>query len=168
MHSLEILIECRSTGLRVLYIVLHGQVFGLPGCFTLYHWRAFDTHKPPLIFNRMVQDYSQNCADILHMKNTLRLGEDRYLITLLLKHFPMHKTQFVCDAHAFTVAPSDRRGSRFELLQCCCWINLGQLCGFCCFSMRFVVTMIDLVSTIVQRITVGCHKEDRLEREEEA
>ncbi|KAG1844383.1 chitin synthase-domain-containing protein [Suillus subluteus] len=122
---------------------LFGSVTCLPGCFTLYH-------------------YSQNRVDTLHMKNLLHLGEDRYLTTLLLQHFPMYKTQFVRDAHAFTVAPDDWQ---ILLSQRRRWIhstvhNLGelmfleQLCGFCCFSMRFIV-MIDLVSTIIQPITVG-------------
>ncbi|KAG1722688.1 glycosyltransferase family 2 protein [Suillus paluster] len=141
---------------------LFGSVTCLPGCFTLYRLRTPDTHKPLLISNQMVQDYSQNRVDTLHMKNLLHLGEDRYLTTLLLKHFPMHKTQFVRDAHAFTVAPDDWK---ILLSQRRRWINstvhnlgelmfLEQLCGFCCFSMRFVV-MIDLVSTIIQPITVG-------------
>ncbi|KAG1744846.1 glycosyltransferase family 2 protein [Suillus lakei] len=141
---------------------LFGSVTCLPGCFTLYRLRTPDTHKPLLISNQMVQDYSQNRVDTLHMKNLLHLGEDRYLTTLLLKHFPLHKTQFVRDAHAFTVAPDDWK---ILLSQRRRWINstvhnlgelmfLEQLCGFCCFSMRFVV-MIDLVSTIIQPITVG-------------
>ncbi|KAF8547945.1 fungal chitin synthase, partial [Imleria badia] len=31
---------------------------------------------------------------------------------------------------------------------------LDQLCGFCCFSMRFIV-MMDLVSTLIQPVTVA-------------
>jgi chitin synthase len=96
------------------------------------------------------------------MKNLLHLGEDRYLTTLLLKHFPVFKTQFVRDAHAYTVAPDDWK---VLLSQRRRWINstvhnlgelifLEQLCGFCCFSMRFVV-MIDLLSTLVQPVTVA-------------
>ena len=43
------------------------------------------------------------------MKNLLHLGEDRYLTTLLLKHFPLFKAQFVreLDPHAFTMALDD-------------------------------------------------------------
>jgi chitin synthase len=96
------------------------------------------------------------------MKNLLHLGEDRYLTTLLLKHFPLFKTQFVRDAHAYTVAPDDWK---VLLSQRRRWINstvhnlgelvfLEQLCGFCCFSMRFIV-MIDLVSTIIQPVSVA-------------
>jgi hypothetical protein len=96
------------------------------------------------------------------MKNLLHLGEDRYLTTLLLKHFPTFKTQFIRDAHAYTVAPDDWK---VLLSQRRRWINstvhnlgelvfLEQLCGFCCFSMRFVV-MIDLLSTITQPVTVA-------------
>ncbi|KAG9310142.1 glycosyltransferase family 2 protein [Chiua virens] len=141
---------------------LFGSVTCLPGCFTLFRLRTTDTHKPLLISNQMISDYSQNRVDTLHMKNLLHLGEDRYLTTLLLKHFPMHKTQFIRDAHAYTVAPDDWK---ILLSQRRRWINstvhnlgelmfLDQLCGFCCFSMRFIV-MMDLVSTLIQPVTVG-------------
>lgn len=141
---------------------LFGSVTCLPGCFTLYRLRTPDTHKPLLISNQLIQDYSENRVDTLHMKNLLHLGEDRYLTTLLLKHFSNFKTQFVRDAHAYTVAPDDWK---ILLSQRRRWINstvhnlgelvfLDQLCGFCCFSMRFVV-MIDLVSTLIQPVTVA-------------
>jgi len=141
---------------------LFGSVTCLPGCFTLYRLRTPDTHKPLLISNQIVTDYSENRVDTLHMKNLLHLGEDRYLTTLLLKHFPHFKTQFVRDAHAFTVAPDDWK---VLLSQRRRWINsmvhnlgelifLEQLCGFCCFSLQFIV-MIDLVSTIIQPVTVA-------------
>ena len=92
----------------------------------------------------------------------MHLGEDRYLTTLLLKHFLRFKTQFIRDAHAYTVAPDDWK---VLLSQRRRWINstvhnlgelvfLEQLCGFCCFSMRFVV-MIDLLSTLTQPVTVA-------------
>ncbi|KAF9001145.1 glycosyltransferase family 2 protein [Cyathus striatus] len=141
---------------------LFGSVTCLPGCFTLYRLRTPDTHKPLLISNQLIQDYSENRVDTLHMKNLLHLGEDRYLTTLLLKHFPNFKTQFVRDAHAYTVAPDDWK---VLLSQRRRWINstvhnlgelvfLEQLCGFCCFSMRFVV-MVDLLSTLTQPVTVA-------------
>ncbi|KAG5337139.1 hypothetical protein C0989_010566 [Termitomyces sp. Mn162] len=140
---------------------LFGSVTCLPGCFTLYRLRTPDTHKPLLISNQIIEDYSENRVDTLHMKNLLHLGEDRYLTTLLLKHFPLFKTQFVRDAHAYTVAPDDWK---VLLSQRRRWINstvhnlgelvfLEQLCGFCCFSMRFIV-MIDLLSTLTQPVTV--------------
>ena len=66
---------------------LFGSVTCLPGCFTLYRLRTPDTHKPLFIGNQIIQDYSENRVDTLHMKNLLHLGEDRYLTTLLLKHF---------------------------------------------------------------------------------
>ncbi|RXW18316.1 hypothetical protein EST38_g7538 [Candolleomyces aberdarensis] len=141
---------------------LFGSVTCLPGCFTLYRLRTPDTHKPLLISNQLIHDYSENRVDTLHMKNLLHLGEDRYLTTLLLKHFPRFRTQFVRDAHAYTVAPDDWK---VLLSQRRRWINstvhnlgelvfLEQLCGFCCFSMRFVV-MIDLLSTVTQPVTVA-------------
>ena len=84
-----------------------GSVTCLPGCFTLYCIRTPDTHEPLLISNQLIHDYSENRVDTLHMKNLLHLGEDRYLTTLLLEHFPLFKTQFIQDAHAYTMAPDD-------------------------------------------------------------
>jgi chitin synthase len=141
---------------------LFGSVTCLPGCFTLYRLRTPDTHKPLLISNQVIEGYSENRVDTLHMKNLLHLGEDRYLTTLLLKHFPFFKTQFVRDAHAYTVAPDDWKVLMSQRRR---WINstvhnlgelmfLDQLCGFCCFSMRFVV-LIDLVSTLTQPVSVA-------------
>ena len=141
---------------------LFGSVTCLPGCFTMYRLRTPDTHKPLFVSNSVIQDYSENRVDTLHMKNLLHLGEDRYLTTLLLMHFPNYKTQFVRDAHAYTIAPEDWK---VLLSQRRRWINstvhnlaelvfLDQLCGFCCFSMRFIV-FIDLLSTIIQPVTVA-------------
>lgn len=75
----------------------------------MYRLRTPDTHKPLFISNEIIEGYSENRVDTLHMKNLLHLGEDRYLTTLILKHFPTYKTKFVRDAHAFTVAPDDWR-----------------------------------------------------------
>ncbi|KAG8881835.1 hypothetical protein FRB98_004105 [Tulasnella sp. 332] len=141
---------------------LFGSVTCLPGCFTMYRLRTHDSHKPLFIANQIIEDYSENRVDTLHMKNLLHLGEDRYLTTLLLKHFPNYKTQFVRDAHAHTVAPDEWS---VLLSQRRRWINstihnlselvfLDRLCGFCCFSMRFVV-FVDLLSTVVQPVSVA-------------
>lgn len=141
---------------------LFGSVTCLPGCFTMYRLRTPDTHKPLFIANPIIQDYSENRVDTLHMKNLLHLGEDRYLTTLLLKHFPNYKTQFVRDAHAYTVAPDEwsvllsqrRRWINSTIHNLAELVFLDRLCGFCCFSMRFVV-FIDLLSTIIQPVTVA-------------
>ncbi|KAK4689794.1 chitin synthase, partial [Tremellales sp. Uapishka_1] len=141
---------------------LFGSITCLPGCFSMYRLRTPDTHKPLFISNQVIHDYSENRVDTLHMKNLLHLGEDRYLTTLVLKHFPSYKTKFVRDAHAATVAPDS---AKVLLSQRRRWINstvhnfaelifLEQLCGFCCFSMRFVV-FIDLLSTVVAPVTVA-------------
>jgi chitin synthase len=95
------------------------------------------------------------------MKNLLHLGEDRYLTTLLMKHFPNLKLSYTQDAKCRTNAPD-----RWSILvsQRRRWINstvhnlfelvfLPQLCGFCCFSMRFIV-FIDLFSTMVQPVGI--------------
>ncbi|CAG8672634.1 21629_t:CDS:2, partial [Dentiscutata erythropus] len=140
---------------------LFGSVTCLPGCFCMYRVRTPDTHKPLLISNQVIDDYSENIVDTLHKKNLLSLGEDRYLTTLMMKHFSNYKMTFVPDAQCKTTAPdqwsvliSQRRR----------WINstvhnlmelvfLPQLCGFCCFSMRFIV-MIDLFATLIMPATV--------------
>ncbi|KAI6139108.1 chitin synthase-domain-containing protein [Pisolithus tinctorius] len=140
---------------------LFGSVTCLPGCFTLFHLRTPDMHKPLLVSNQITQDYSQNHVDTLHMKNLLHLGEDCYLTTLLLKHFPMYKMQFIRDAHAKTVTLDDWK---VLLSQHRRWINstihhlgelmfLDQLCCFCCFSMHFIV-MMDLVLMLIQPVTI--------------
>lgn len=141
---------------------LFGSVTCLPGCFTMYRLRTADTHKPLFISKQVIEDYSENRVDTLHMKNLLHLGEDRYLTTLLLKHFPNYKTQFVRDAHAYTVAPDEwsvllsqrRRWINSTIHNLAELVFLDRLCGFCCFSMRFVV-FIDLLSTLVQPVSVA-------------
>ncbi|KAK0557735.1 Chitin synthase, class 8 [Tilletia horrida] len=140
---------------------LFGSVTCLPGCFSMFRIRTPDTHRPLFIANSIVDDYSENRVDTLHSKNLLHLGEDRYLTTLVLKHFPDYKTVFVRDGKARTAAPEEWK---VLLSQRRRWINstvhnlfelifTPGLCGFCCFSMRFIV-MIDLLSTIIAPITV--------------
>ncbi|KAG0789455.1 hypothetical protein G6F16_001778 [Rhizopus arrhizus] len=140
---------------------LFGSVTCLPGCFCMYRIRSSIRNQPLLASHEIINDYAENQVDTLHKKNLLHLGEDRYLTTLILKHFPHFKTKFTPDAACMTNAPdqwpvllSQRRR----------WINstihnlgelmfLPQLCGFCCFSMRFVV-MLDLLSTLVMPAVV--------------
>ncbi|KAE8225588.1 hypothetical protein CF319_g1685 [Tilletia indica] len=140
---------------------LFGSVTCLPGCFSMFRIRTPDTHRPLFIANQIVDEYAENRVDTLHSKNLLHLGEDRYLTTLVLKHFPNYKTVFVRDGKAKTAAPEEWK---VLLSQRRRWINstvhnlfelifTPGLCGFCCFSMRFVV-MIDLLSTIIAPITV--------------
>lgn len=141
---------------------LFGSVTCLPGCFSLY--RVFDaiTGKPVFVSHPIVNGYAENRVDTLHTKNLLHLGEDRYLTTLMLKHNSRYKTKFFRHAKAYTVAPDS--WSVF-LSQRRRWINstvhnmvelvpMSQMCGFCCFSMRFIV-MVDLFSTIIQPVTVA-------------
>jgi chitin synthase len=141
---------------------LFGSVTCLPGCFCMYRIRSPVRNQPLLVSNQVIEDYQINRVDTLHKKNLLHLGEDRYLTTLILKHFPTYKTKFVHDAKCATNAPDQWS---VLLSQRRRWINstihnlgelvfLPQLCGFCCFSMRFVV-MLDLVSTLVQPAIVG-------------
>jgi len=122
----------------------------------MYRLRTADKGKPLIIDEKVIRDYSDGEVDTLHKKNLLQLGEDRYLTTLMTKHFPNMSYKFESASHAYTAAPSE-----FSVLlsQRRRWINstihnlaelmwLKDMCGFCCFSMRFVV-FIDLCGTII-------------------
>ncbi|BEJ14553.1 hypothetical protein CspHIS471_0403200 [Cutaneotrichosporon sp. HIS471] len=135
---------------------LFGSVTCLPGCFSVYRIRTADKGRPVLISSMIIDEYSEPNVDTLHKKNLFSLGEDRYLTTLMMKHFPTYKMKFSPDAIAHTVAPS-----RWKVLlsQRRRWINstihnlaellfLPEMCGFCLFSMRFVV-FVDLLGTII-------------------
>lgn len=134
---------------------LFGSVTCLPGCFCMYRIRTPVKNEPLIVSPKVIHEYSDNNVDTLHKKNLLHLGEDRYLTTLMMKHFPQHKMKFTPYAQCKTVAPE-----RWQVLlsQRRRWINstihnlfevmlLSDLCGFCCFSMRFVV-LIDLIGTL--------------------
>jgi chitin synthase len=124
--------------------------------FSMYRLRTADRGKPLIISDAVIREYSDGNVDTLHKKNLLSLGEDRYLTTLMTKHFPFMSYKFVPDAYCQTAAPE-----RWSVLlsQRRRWINstihnlaelmwLKEMCGFCCFSMRFVV-FIDLLGTLV-------------------
>jgi chitin synthase len=136
---------------------MFGTVTCLPGCFSMFRIRTPVKNIPLLVSPSLVSDYSRVDVDTLHLKNLLHLGEDRYLTTLLLKHFPRMRTTFVHDAKCKTNAPES-----FSVLlsQRRRWINstvhnlvellrLPDLCGACCFNLRFVV-FIDLFATFTQ------------------
>ncbi|KAI1877302.1 uncharacterized protein JN550_001374 [Neoarthrinium moseri] len=135
---------------------LFGSVTCLPGCFTMYRLRTADKGKPLIISDAVIREYSVCNVDTLHKKNLLSLGEDRFLTTLMTKHFPYMSYKFIPDAYCQTAAPEEWS---VLLSQRRRWINstihnlvelmmLKDMCGFCCFSMRFVV-FIDLAGTII-------------------
>ncbi|KAG6375563.1 glycosyltransferase family 2 protein [Boletus reticuloceps] len=138
---------------------LFGSVTCLPGCFSLYRIRTTDKGRPIFISNRVIDEYAEPNIDTLHKKNLFSLGEDRFLTTLLLKHFPTFKTKFQPDALARTVAPVSwrvlfsqrRRWINSTVHNLCELAILPDLCGICCFSMRFFVYL-DLISTLVGTI----------------
>jgi len=151
-----------SHNLTKAFESLFGSVTCLPGCFTMYRIRAAETGKPLFVSREIVNDYSETRVDTLHMKNLLHLGEDRFLTTLLMKYHSKYKTKYIMRAHAWTIAPDNFSVFMSQRRR---WINstvhnlievipLSQLCGFCCFSMRFVV-FIDLLSTVVQPVIVA-------------
>ncbi|KAK5660366.1 hypothetical protein OQA88_12907 [Cercophora sp. LCS_1] len=151
-----------SHNLSKAFESLFGSVTCLPGCFSMYRIRAAETGKPLFVSREVVESYATIRVDTLHMKNLLHLGEDRYLTTLLLKYHSKYKTKYIFSAHAWTIAPDSWQ---VFLSQRRRWINstvhnlmelipMAQLCGFCCFSMRFIV-FVDLLSTIVQPVTIA-------------
>ena len=151
-----------SHNLTKAFESLFGSVTCLPGCFSMYRIRAADTGKPLFVSKEIVEDYAEIRVDTLHMKNLLHLGEDRYLTTLLMKYHSKYKTKYIFRAHAWTIAPDSwtvfmsqrRRWINSTVHNLMELIPLSQLCGFCCFSMRFVV-FLDLLSTIVQPVIVA-------------
>ncbi|KAL9094214.1 MAG: hypothetical protein Q9165_003354 [Trypethelium subeluteriae] len=135
---------------------LFGSVTCLPGCFCMYRLRTADKGRPLIISDKVIEEYSDPKLDTLHKKNLLALGEDRYLTTLMTKHFPAMSYKFVPDAYALTAAPETwsvllsqrRRWINSTLHNLAELVFLRDLCGFCCFSMRFVV-FIDLFGTLI-------------------
>lgn len=151
-----------SHNLAKAFESLFGSVTCLPGCFTMYRVRAAESGKPLFVSREIVENYANIRVDTLHMKNLLHLGEDRYLTTLLMKHHAKYKTKYISTAHAWTIAPDSwavflsqrRRWINSTVHNLAELVPMSELCGFCCFSMRFVV-LIDLVSTLVQPVTVA-------------
>jgi chitin synthase len=135
---------------------LFGSVTCLPGCFCMYRLRTADRGRPLIISDKVISEYADPHVDTLHKKNLLSLGEDRYLTTLMTKHFPAMSYKFIPDAYALTAAPETwsvllsqrRRWINSTIHNLCELVFLKDLCGFCCFSMRFVV-FIDLFGTII-------------------
>ncbi|KAJ3327211.1 hypothetical protein HDU76_012211, partial [Blyttiomyces sp. JEL0837] len=134
---------------------LFGSVTCLPGCFCMYRLRT-PKKVPLLIANQILSEYQDINVNTLHKQNLLSLGEDRFLTTLMLKHFPEYRNKFTPDAVCYTIVPDT-----FQMLlgQRRRWINstihnlfelvfLPTLCGCLCFSMRLVV-FLDLFATMV-------------------
>lgn len=124
--------------------------------FTMYRLRTADRGKPLIISDEVIRDYSDCHVDTLHKKNLLSLGEDRFLTTLMTKYFPAMHYKFTSDAYCQTAAPETwsvllsqrRRWINSTIHNLVELMRLKDMCGFCCFSMRFVV-LIDLTGTII-------------------
>ena len=124
--------------------------------FTMYRLRTADKGKPLIISDNVIKEYSVCDVDTLHKKNLLSLGEDRYLTTLMTKNFPSMSYKFIPDAQCKTAAPESwsvllsqrRRWINSTIHNLVELMRLKEMCGFCCFSMRFVV-FVDLFGTII-------------------
>ncbi|TPX07664.1 uncharacterized protein E0L32_010662 [Thyridium curvatum] len=139
---------------------LFGSVTCLPGCFSMYRLRTVDKGKPLIISDAVIREYADCNVDTLHKKNLLSLGEDRFLTTLMTKNFPFMSYKFIPDAYCQTAAPEKwsvllsqrRRWINSTIHNLMELMRLKEMCGFCCFSMRFVV-FIDLFGTITLPFT---------------
>ena len=117
----------------------------------MYRLRSADKGKPLIIADSVIEEYCDGCVDTLHKKNLLSLGEDRFLTTIMTKHYPRMSFKFIPDAYANTAAPETwsvllsqrRRWINSTIHNLAELVLLKEMCGFCCFSMRFVV-FIDL------------------------
>jgi len=122
----------------------------------MYRLRTADKGKPLLVSDAVIKEYADCEVDTLHKKNLLALGEDRFLTTLMTKHFPYMSYKFIPDAYASTAAPETwsvllsqrRRWINSTIHNLAELVRLKEMCGFCCFSMRFVV-FIDLFGTVI-------------------
>ncbi|KAM0472860.1 hypothetical protein ACHAPX_008537 [Trichoderma viride] len=135
---------------------LFGSVTCLPGCFTMYRLRTAEKGKPLIISDAVIREYSVCDVDTLHQKNLLSLGEDRFLTTLMTKHFPTMQYKFLPHAQCKTAAPESwsvllsqrRRWINSTIHNLVELMRLKDMCGFCFFGMRFIVFM-DLFGTII-------------------
>ncbi|KAI3651199.1 hypothetical protein MP228_004680 [Amoeboaphelidium protococcarum] len=135
---------------------LFGTVTCLPGCFSMYRLADMQNRIPYLISRDILTDYGVTQANTLHEKNLLSLGEDRYLTTLMLKHFPRRFTAFAPNAQCETAIPHSwsvflsqrRRWINSTVHNLAALYNVSNLCGLFCFSMRFIV-LLDFVGTIM-------------------
>ncbi|KAI8914285.1 glycosyltransferase family 2 protein [Gorgonomyces haynaldii] len=135
---------------------LFNSVTCLPGCFCIYRIFTANERKLLVCSKNVVKAYGERNTDTLHLKNLLALGEDRYLTTLMMKHFPQMKLKFNADAQALTSVPEQWSVLMSQRRR---WINstfhnlaelllVRNLCGCFVFSLRFVI-LIDLLTTIL-------------------
>ncbi|KAG6912498.1 hypothetical protein DXG01_014171 [Tephrocybe rancida] len=92
-HQIKNLIGVSPTFYEYLFTVYADTNVDPFSVIQLISVMIHDNAKQSLItMMQIIEDYSENHVDTLHMKNLLHFGEDRYLTTLLLKHFPLNKT----------------------------------------------------------------------------
>ncbi|KAH7101823.1 glycosyltransferase family 2 protein [Auriculariales sp. MPI-PUGE-AT-0066] len=102
--------------------------------------RTADKGRPLIISNRVIDDYSECIVDTLQKKNLLSLGEDRYLTTIMMKHFPTFKMNILLSQR--------RRWINSTIHNLVELVFLPELFGFCCFFMRFIV-FVDLLGALI-------------------
>ncbi|CAG8481783.1 687_t:CDS:2 [Paraglomus occultum] len=141
-----------------------GGVTCLPGCFCMYRLKVRkgnDDWVPVIVKPEIVIEYARDKVETLHQKNLLLLGEDRFLTTLMLRHFPYRKMMFCPQAICKTIVPDELK---ILLSQRRRWINatihnlmelvlVRNLCGTFCFSMQFVAFM-ELIGACVLPVAI--------------
>jgi chitin synthase len=121
----------------------------------MYRLRSVDTGRPLVILDKVLEEYGESDVHTLH-QNNMRLGEDRYLTTLMKKHLPDMKYAYCGLAIAYTICPD--RWSTF-LSQRRRWINstihnllelliIEELGGVSFLHMSIVI-LVDLLGTIM-------------------
>lgn len=78
LFSLQVYEYYISHALAKSFESLFGTVTCLPGCFSLYRIKTFDSgknkSKPFIIHPDLIKEYADNKVDTLHKKNLLHLG----------------------------------------------------------------------------------------------
>eukprot|EP00127_Corallochytrium_limacisporum_P004029 Clim_evm78s156 gene=Clim_evmTU78s156 len=142
-----------------------GSVTCLPGCFSVYRIRERTPEEgesfpaPLLVSGDIIRQYAVGEVETLHEKNLLKLGEDRFLSTILLARYynAGYKMRYVPQAVCRTVVPEDFTTLTSQRRR---WINSTihnlwelvfsntQLCGCGPIGMKFVI-LLDLMSTFL-------------------
>ncbi|KAJ7223804.1 chitin synthase-domain-containing protein [Mycena rebaudengoi] len=92
-----------------------------------------------MISNQLIADSSENRVDTLHMKNLLHLGEDRCLRSSSSTSRSTRRSSCATPTPTPSHPTTGRSCSRTVVAGSPRPLFLEQLCGFCRFSMRFIV-----------------------------
>ncbi|KAJ7250198.1 hypothetical protein C8J57DRAFT_681427 [Mycena rebaudengoi] len=101
--------------------------------------KAFEVSSAPSPVSPLIADSSENRVDTLHMKNLLHLGEDRCLRSSSSTSRSTRRSSCATPTPTPSHPTTGRSCSRTVVAGSPRPLFLEQLCGFCRFSMRFIV-----------------------------